>query len=142
MKHGSAQLLLFVMLFVGMSSLMARPTDTTQNRGERLYRNYCFRCHGSDGAGSVNISRNPVWSKEPIELAKIIAFGARGPSTSGKGFHRAMPPAPYNDEEIAYVTMYAMQTIGRREVLISPDEVKRARQRHLESMRQKIKSKR
>ena len=142
MKHGSAQLLLFVLLSVGAPDLNAGRTDSTQVRGAQLYRNYCERCHGTDGAGSVNISRNTVWAKEPTELVKIIAFGARGPSSSGKRFHRAMPPAPYNDEEIALVTMYTMQSIGKRDVTISTEEVRRARLKHLDSVQRKIKSKR
>jgi alcohol dehydrogenase (quinone), cytochrome c subunit len=142
MKHGSAQLLLFVLLSFGAHDLNAGRTDSLQARGARLYQNYCERCHGTDGAGSVNIVRNNVWAKEPTDLVKIIAFGARGPSASGNGFHRAMPPAPYNDEEIALVTMYTMQSIGKRDVVISTDEVRRARQQHLDSVQRKIKNKR
>lgn len=139
MRHGSAQLLLIISFTIGAAAILSAKTDTVQQRGARLYQNYCQRCHGTDGAGSVNISRNPVWTKEPIELAKIIAFGARGPSATGKEFHRAMPPAPYNDEEIALVTAYAMQTIGRRDVSITTADVRNARRQHLDSVRRKIK---
>lgn len=139
MKHGSAQLLLIVSLTIGAVAFLAAKTDTTQQRGARLYQNYCQRCHGTDGAGSVNISRNTIWSKEPIELAKVITFGARGPSATGKEFHRAMPPAPYNDEEIALVTVYAMQAIGRRDASITTEDVRNARRQHLDSVRRKIK---
>ncbi|MBU3698837.1 MAG: cytochrome c [Candidatus Kapabacteria bacterium] len=142
MKRSSAQLLLVTALVFGESTMMAVPIDTALVNGERLYRNYCQRCHGTNGEGSFNILRSDVWAKQPTDLVKVIAFGARGPSSSGKGYHRAMPPAPYNDAEIAQVAMYAMQTIGRREVVLSEAEVRRTRQLHLDSIQRKIKSRR
>lgn len=92
--------------------------------------------------GSVKISSNPIWTKEPSDLVRIIAFGARGPSTKGVGYHRAMPPAPYNDEQIALVAMYAMQQIGKRDVAISTDDVRQIRRQHLDNVRRKMDGKR
>lgn len=138
MKHSSAQLLLLGTLVVSASIALARTNDSTQIKGATLFRNYCLRCHGANGAGTVNIVQNPIWSKEPSALVRIIAFGARGPSSKANGYHRAMPPAPYNDEEIALVTMYAMQQIGHRDVVITPEEVRKTRKQHLDSIRRRI----
>jgi mono/diheme cytochrome c family protein len=142
MKNSSAQLLLFMTFICGALPIVAAPIDTALAQGERLYRSYCQRCHGANGEGSFNISRSSLWSKQPTDLVKIIAFGARGPSSPTKGFHRAMPPAPYNDEQIAHVAMYVMQTIGRRDVVVSVEEVRRTRRQHLDSIQRKIKSRR
>jgi mono/diheme cytochrome c family protein len=142
MKQGSAQLLLIGTLLLAASISFAGPNDSTQGKGSMLFRNYCLRCHGADGAGSVNIVQNSVWTKEPSELVKIIAFGARGPGYKTTGYHRAMPPAPYKDDEIALVAMYAMQKIGRRDVVVTPDDVRRTRQQHFDSVKRKIDRKR
>jgi mono/diheme cytochrome c family protein len=53
-----------------------------------------------------------------------------------------MPPAPYKDDEIALVAMYAMQKIGRRDVVVTPDDVRRTRQQHFDSVKRKIDRKR
>ncbi len=142
MKQGSAQLLLIGTLLFAASISFAGPNDSTQSKGALLFRNYCQRCHGVDGAGSVNIAQNPVWTKEPSELVKIIAFGARGPRHKSTGYHRAMPPAPYKDDEIAQVAIYAMQKIGRRDIVVTPEDVRRTRQQHFDSVRRKIDRKR
>lgn len=138
MKQNSAHLLTLAALFVLTSIVEARPIDSVRTKGEVLFRSYCQRCHGASGTGSVNISRNTVWSKDPSELIRIIAFGARGPRYNARGYHRAMPPAPYSDAEIAMVAMYAMQKIGNRDVLMTIDDVRRTRQRHYDSIRTKI----
>lgn len=142
MKRSSAQLLLLGTLLIAETITMARPVDSTQIKGAALFNGYCQRCHGEYGTGSVNISQNPVWAKDPSALVRIIAFGARGPSFSGKGYHRGMPPAPYNDEQIALVATYAMQKIGRRDVTISTDDVQFIRRQHQDSVRRRIQRKR
>lgn len=138
MKRSSAQLLLLGTLLVAESITMARPIDSTRIKGAALFHGYCLRCHGEYGTGSVKISDNPVWTKDPASLIRIIAFGARGPAYNGKGYHRGMPPAPYNDEEIALVAMYAMQQIGKRDVTISTDDVRQVRRQHIDSVRRKM----
>lgn len=138
MKQCSAQLLLIVTLLLAALPSFAGPNDSTQGKGAMLFRNYCQRCHGADGAGSVNIAQNPVWSRDPSELVKIIAFGARGPRYKSTGYHRAMPPAPYKDDEIALVAIYSMQRIGRRDVVVTPEDVRRTRQQHFDSVKRKI----
>lgn len=138
MKQNSAHLLKLAALFVLTSIIEARPIDSVRAKGEILFRSYCQRCHGAAGTGTVNISQNSVWRKDPSALVRIISFGARGPSFAKNGYHRAMPPAPYNDAEIAYVTMYAMQQIGKREVTISSDDVRLIRRQHLDSVRRKM----
>lgn len=142
MKHGSAQLMLLGTLLIATSITLAKPIDSTQIKGATLFRNYCVRCHGATGMGTVNISQNPVWKKDPSALVRIISFGARGPSFAKNRYHRAMPPAPYNDAEIAYVTMYAMQQIGKREVTVTADEVRNIRKQHLDSVRQRMERRR
>lgn len=142
MKRSSAQLLLLGTLLVAESISLARPIDSTRIKGAALFHDYCLRCHGESGTGTVKISSNSVWTQDPSALVRIIAFGARGPSTKGVGYHRAMPPAPYNDEQIALVAMYAMQQIGKRDVTISTDDVRQIRRQHLESVRRKMDRKR
>ncbi len=142
MKRSSAQLLLLGTLLIAESITMARPIDSTRIKGAALFHDYCLRCHGENGTGSVRITGNSIWAQDPSALVRIIAFGARGPSTKGVGYHRAMPPAPYNDEQIALVTMYAMQQIGKRDVTISTDDVRQIRRQHLDNVRRKMDRKR
>ncbi len=96
-------------------------------RGREVSDQYCLRCHGYDGSGGkgpYDIRGREVWKKSPRELIRVLAFGASGRTVYGEpGVRLGMPPAPYSNEDLAAVAMYAMQHIGGRTVKISAKDV-------------------
>jgi mono/diheme cytochrome c family protein len=96
-------------------------------RGREVFDQYCLRCHGSDGSGGkgpYNIRGREIWKSSPRELIRVLAFGASGRTEYGEpGVRLGMPPAPYSNEDLAAVAMYAMKNIGGRTVQISAEDV-------------------
>lgn len=102
-------------------------SEPRPERGREVYDQYCLRCHGSDGSGGkgpYDIRSRAIWKSSPRELIRVLAFGASGRTVYGEpGVRLGMPPAPYSDEDLAAVAMYAMQNIGGRTVKISAADV-------------------
>jgi hypothetical protein len=49
-----------------------------------------------------------------------------------------MVASPYNDADIAQVSMYAMKLIGSRDVTVTEQDVQRVREQHAKNVRQKF----
>jgi hypothetical protein len=58
--------------------------------------------------------------------------------TMKNGTRRSMVASPYNDADIAQVSMYAMRLIGRRDVEVTEQDVMRVRQQHTKNVRGKF----
>ena len=134
-----------VVLFLGLAAstlvfaIRSGASGSVSDRGRVGYDQYCQRCHGSDGSGGkgpYDIRTREVWKSEPRDLILVLAFGASGRTVYGQpGIRLGMPPAPYSDEDLAAVAMYAMQNIGKRTVKITAEEVSVVKAEHLARMR-------
>lgn len=113
--------------------------EPPNSRGAAVYREYCYRCHGMDGEGGDDrfpIRQKALWSMSVDTVIITIAFGASGAlPPNGQGVRKGMPPAPYNDADIAEVTMYVMRVIGKRSVKITATDVARVKREHLDALR-------
>jgi hypothetical protein len=58
--------------------------------------------------------------------------------TMRNGTRRSMVASPYNDADIAQVSMYAMKLIGSRDVTVTEQDVQRVREQHAKNVRQKF----
>lgn len=130
------------LFLVAMVTLLASAQRTSAQqqaeRGRAIFSEYCQRCHGTQGQGPANISKNSVWQWPVDSLVKVIAYGAPGHMTMKNGTRRSMVASPYNDADIAQVSMYAMKLIGRRDVDITEQDVQRVRQQHMKNVRGKF----
>lgn len=112
------------------------------SRGAAVYREYCFRCHGTDGEGGEGrfpLRNRSLWSMNVDTVITTIAFGASGAlRPNDQGVRKGMPPAPYNDADVAEVTSYVMRSIAKRSVTVSAEDVARVKREHLEALRRRL----
>jgi mono/diheme cytochrome c family protein len=72
-------------------------------------------------------------------VISTIAFGASGAlRPNHQGVRKGMPPAPYNDADVAEVTAYVMRSIAKRSVTITTEDVARVKREHLEALRRRL----
>ncbi len=130
------------LFLVAMMTLLASAQRTLAQqqaeRGRAIFSEYCQRCHGAQGQGPANISKKSVWQWPVDSLVKVIAYGAPGHMTMKNGTRRSMVASPYNDADIAQVSMYAMKLIGKRDVEVTEQDVLRVRQQHTKNVRGKF----
>lgn len=108
-------------------------------RGEQLYRQLCFACHGSDGKGTPDPTRGPRSSIAP-RLAQsetvtglsdipvgVLLKGLTGP-LNGKEYPSSMVAFEQSDDEwIAAVVSYIRNAFGNNASLVFPGDVARVR---------------
>lgn len=118
--------------------------EPPNSRGAAVYREYCYRCHGMNGEGGDGrfpLRDKAIWAKGVDTVITTIAYGASGAlRTNDQGVRKGMPPAPYNDADIAEVTMYAMRVIANRPTTVSAADVARVKREHLEVLRLRLRS--
>lgn len=126
MKWNTALFLALTATTVILASCTGKQ-ESVSKRAADVYEQYCLRCHGTDGSGGdspYDIRKREIWRKPPQELLRVLAFGASGRTVYGEpGVRLGMPPAPYSDEDLAAVAMYAMREIGGRDVTVTAADV-------------------
>lgn len=105
--------------------------------GGELYQQHCQNCHGSDGRGLGAASRlqtpiplaanREVNSQTPLNLIRIVLYGAYAPSTAGNPRPYGMPPFVHtlSNTEVAAVLSYLRQSWGNQASAISARDVER-----------------
>lgn len=97
------------------------------DRGQAIYKEYCQRCHGDNGAGVAGLNAirgRAIWKAPAHEIIRTLVYGASGrnaPNDSGRTM--AMPPVPYSDDDISKVANYVMKSIGGSNERITPEDV-------------------
>lgn len=130
-------LFLAAMLVVHVSTQQVA-AQAQPDRGRAVFTEYCQRCHGAQGEGPAGIREKSVWKSPVDSLIKVVTFGARGHMAMPNGTRRSMVASPYNDADIAQVSMYVMKLIGNRDVAVSDQDVQRVRQQHSKNVRKKF----
>jgi hypothetical protein len=110
-------------------------------RGEVIYQELCFACHGADGRGAPMVGRPgeklaPSFVASPRVFGtgegaiRVIPHGLTG-DIDGKEYGRLMVPMGINDDQwIADVTPYLRNSFGNKASLISPQTVSKLRKEH------------
>lgn len=102
------------------------PTATLQ-RGKQIYDSYCKTCHQSQGQGIPGVYpplAKSDYLQDKQKVIRALVFGLSGPITvNGKKYNGVMPPAPYNDEDIAAVLTYVYNSFGNSGGVITAAEV-------------------
>ncbi len=102
--------------------------------GEALYQGTCSVCHQVDGSGLSSIfpplAGSDFMMADQNRAIEIVLNGLSGKVTvNGVDYNSVMPPmSQLNDDEVANILMYAMNSWGNTGARTSPDAVTQIRQ--------------
>jgi mono/diheme cytochrome c family protein len=108
-------------------------------KGQDIFREVCFACHGFDGKGMPMDGLRPGTTLAPPlsgsatvrshrdAVPLVLLSGLTGP-TGGKTYDAQMVPMNTNDDEwIAAVASYVRNSFGNHGAVLKPEDVKRLR---------------
>ncbi len=109
------------------SATVAGVPAATMQRGKQIYESYCRTCHQANAQGIPGMYPPLAGSDFLTNKQQVIhalVFGLSGPITvKGKTYNGVMPPAPYNDEDIAAVLTYVYNSFGNPGGIVTAEEV-------------------
>jgi mono/diheme cytochrome c family protein len=115
--------------------VVAAPPPAQMANGEKLYAHACVACHEADGSGAPRIypplpGNANLQSVDPSSTLRIILDGAQTVTTPRAPNPGSMPAyaKQFSDQEIADVTNYIRNSWGNAAPLVTPAQVKKARQ--------------
>ncbi|MCZ7592991.1 MAG: copper-containing nitrite reductase [Kiritimatiellae bacterium] len=109
------------------------PTLTEQKRaGELVYKQTCFACHQASGQGIPSVfpplANSDYLNADPERAVAYVIFGRQGPITvNGVDYNQIMTPQNLNNEQIADVVTYVLNTWGNKKGRISATRVQEIR---------------
>jgi len=132
------------MILTGTDQVGGREYTGDENKllvkGQGIYRELCFACHGYDGKGMAVDGPKPGMTIAPPlgnaatikghrdGIVRVLLAGMSGP-IGGKTYDAQMVPMAMNDDEwIAAVTSYVRNSFGNKGALIFPKDVARIRE--------------
>jgi glucose/arabinose dehydrogenase/mono/diheme cytochrome c family protein len=124
---------LFPLLVSAQTASSESPANADQiARGKRLYAQYCFMCHQGSGLGAPGVfpplAKSDFLAGDPDPSIRGLVAGLTGKIlVNGVEYNGVMPPAPFNDEQIADVLTFARNNWGNSGSAISIDQVKNIR---------------
>ncbi|HEX3800507.1 MAG TPA: discoidin domain-containing protein [Verrucomicrobiae bacterium] len=108
-------------------------------RGEVIYKELCFACHGQNGEGAPlqggkpgatiapPFARNKFATDMSDGIISVILKGLKGP-VNGKTYDALMVPMENNDDEwVASVASYVRNSFGNSAPIVRPSDVYRVR---------------
>jgi nitrite reductase (NO-forming) len=107
--------------------------DQQIKAGEVLFKGTCSVCHQESGQGIPDVfpplAKSDLLMKDPQRAIHIALNGLSGPVTvNGKTFTSVMPPmSQLNDDEIANILTYVLNSWGNQDGVITADQVKTVR---------------
>jgi mono/diheme cytochrome c family protein len=115
--------------------VVAPPPQAVMTAGAAVYAQNCIACHETDGSGAPRIypplpGNANLQSANPSSMLRIILDGAQTVTTPRAPNAGSMPAyaAKFTDQEIADVLTYIRNSWGNAAPLVTPGEVKKARQ--------------
>ncbi len=110
-----------------------QPAQTSKQKGNALYKQYCLTCHQADGGGVPRM--NPPLIKTSYvtgDKKKLIKWVLQGSvkkvPIDGQTYSNNMPPQAYlTDQQIADVLTYIRSSFGNKSSAILPTDVKAVR---------------
>jgi nitrite reductase (NO-forming) len=101
--------------------------------GGVLFKGTCSTCHQESGQGLPNVfpplAKSDLLLKEPARAIQIVMNGLTGPVTvNGSTYNSVMPPmSQLNDDEVANILTYVLNTWGNSGPAITAAEVAKVR---------------
>ncbi len=118
--------------------IAAMGKEIVMEKGKRVYLQTCFACHQAEGQGLAGVF--PPLAKSDFLMAdkhRAIRGVVRGQSgemvVNGQKYNGVMPPVMLNDEQIAQVLTYVMNSWGNSGDVVTVEEVQKV---HAESANQ------
>jgi mono/diheme cytochrome c family protein len=112
------------------------PSESTLQRGGKVYDQHCAQCHGEEGAGEPGVfpplkGNRAVVMRDPTNVVRAVLQGGYLPATAGNPRPHGMPPFQHilGDEDIAAVTSFVRNSWGNRAPAVGTIDVYRARER-------------
>lgn len=102
--------------------------------GQVLFKGTCSVCHQDNGQGLPNVfpplAKSDLLAKDPKRAITIALNGLTGPVTvNGNTFNSVMPPmSQLNDDEIANILTYVLNSWGNNGGVVSKEEVQKVRE--------------
>jgi glucose/arabinose dehydrogenase len=129
---------LFVLTFGLISSFafeaLSDPAVSKEQlaRGSQLYARYCFMCHQAGGQGSQPtfppLAESDFLAADKDRSVRILITGLKGPITvRNQVYNNIMPPAPYNDQELADVLSFVHNSFGNSNGPVAVEQVRAIR---------------
>ena len=109
--------------------------DAMRAHGKKKYEQVCQACHQSDGKGLAGqfppLAGSGEFYGDAQNMAGIVVWGLTGEiEVQGVKYNGAMPPqGAMSDYDIASVTTYVRTSFGNDDGMVTPDDVKAARNR-------------
>jgi nitrite reductase (NO-forming) len=106
--------------------------DERIHAGEVIFNQVCFACHQANGQGLPGVF--PPLAKSDYLMADrdraidIVLHGMQGPITvNGQNYNQVMTPQNLDDEQIANVLTFVMNSWGNSGDAVTPDQVRKVR---------------
>lgn len=108
------------------------PATEQMQRGRQLYAQYCFMCHQSNGKGVPSffppIAKSDFLATDKERSIRILITGLSGAVTVNNNvYNGVMPPAPYNNEQLADVLTFVHNSFGNSNGPVSVEQVRKIR---------------
>tara|TARA_R110000868_G_scaffold14075_10_gene65767 strand:+ start:10497 stop:10904 length:408 start_codon:yes stop_codon:yes gene_type:complete len=125
-------LLVYVAIIALGSSFLFQDKELQKSieRGNEIYADFCITCHLDKGEGVKNVfpplAKSDYLKKNREESIRGIKYGQKGELTvNGVTYNGVMPPMGLEDEEIADVMNYILNSWGNNssKEIVTPDEV-------------------
>jgi nitrite reductase (NO-forming) len=107
--------------------------DQQIKAGEVLFKGTCSVCHQESGQGIPDVfpplAKSDYLAKDPKRSIGVVINGLSGPVTvNGKSFNSVMPPmSQLNDDEVANILTYVLNSWGNQDGVVTADQVKAVR---------------
>lgn len=127
-------LLIRAALFLGLVQGQAavKPDEETLARGRQIYFSNCLICHQANGQGTPGtfppLAKSDFLVKERDRSIKAVLEGLSGEiRVNGRKYHGTMPPAVLDDEDVALLFTFMLNSWGNPGGTVTEDEVRKLR---------------
>ena len=122
----------------GDPKIAAMGKEIIMEKGKRIYSQTCFACHQAEGQGLPGVfpplAKSDFLMADKARAIRGVIKGQTGEMTvNGQKFNGVMPPVLLNDEQIAQVVTYVMNSWGNTGDIVTVEEVQKI---HAESASQ------
>lgn len=106
--------------------------DERIHAGEKVFNQTCFACHQANGQGLPGIfpplAKSDYLMADPDRAISFVIHGKQGPIVvNGQTYNQIMTPQNLDDEQIANVLTFVMNSWGNAGDVITPERVKKVR---------------
>jgi nitrite reductase (NO-forming) len=101
-------------------------------RGQKTFLGLCFACHGQEGKGIPKVfpplAGSDYLKADKDRAIRVVSKGLTGPITvNGVVYNNAMPAQNLNEQEIADVLTFVMNSWGNDFGRVTVEDVNRVR---------------